>query len=79
MWENSRVYTNALFSLVVVVDLTYLLQNFKVTEDNILHLVFKVTYLISGIVFGLILVAIWYSIYIYLYIYRYQYIYNILV
>ena len=56
--------TARIFSLVVVVDIDYLLQNFHETEENIKTLVFQVTYMIAGIVTAVIIVAILYDFYL---------------
>ncbi len=52
--------TSCIFSLVVVVDLNYLLENFHETELKIQNLIIDVTTLISGIVLAVIVVAIMY-------------------
>lgn len=53
-WE---IQTSSIFSLVVVVDLDSLKMNFRETESHIDSLVYKVTFLIAGIGFGVMIVG----------------------
>jgi len=53
-WELT---TSCIFSLVVVVDLDFLLSNFRETESNIDSLVYQVTFLIGGIGLAMMVVA----------------------
>lgn len=53
-WE---LLASSIFSMVVVVDLNVLLQNFRNAEEDIKSMIFKATFLIAGIALGVIIVA----------------------